>query len=132
MNARIVSECTCNVCNAGVQEVYDAPVFGGRWGYICRKCVAMKNVDIHTGTYLRTEAGKPYWCTEEIHMLLFKVVPYLTREGVSYFMAMDRAWCQYGEAGLQSQIPYLLSNLKDECPEGIKTELEELRFVPQP
>lgn len=131
MNERIVSECACNVCNTPVQEVYDAPIFGGRWGYICRRCVAEKNVDIHMGTYLRTEAGKPYWRTKEINAVLRKVTPYLTGEGVSYLMAMDRAWCQYDEAGVAGQIPYLLSNLTDECPEDIKTELEGLQFVPQ-
>ena len=132
MNERIVSECSCNVCNASVQEVYDTPIFGGRWGYICRRCVARQNVDIHTGTYLRTEAGKPYWRTKEIKATLNKVMPHLTWEGKAYLKAMERAWCQYDEMGLMNQMNYIIANLKDDTPLDLQSELEALQFAPQP
>ena len=79
----------------------------------------------------------------KLYELRFKVIgakncyndkkPIYRDYAVSYFLAMDKAWMEYGSDGVSTQILYILSNLEDWdcecCAKPVKTELEKIRKI---
>lgn len=114
----------CDVCDKDAVAVYDMPIKGLTWGYICCECVGRTGVHIHPEASF---IGK-HWTQliPETYLGLSRLKPYLTAYGAAYYRMLDTAWCRHGLMGIHIQTYYLLENLRPDVPAAVVAQMKGL------